>query len=88
MLLVPCISTLIAKLALTNTFHMRTTHFLLDRLSTFRTLSCVIFYPTGIDFARVEHLVPFLDVFAGGWVVRFLETFEAIQFSTGTANNG
>lgn len=49
MRLVPYTIALVAKLTLANTFHMRTSYLFLYRLSALRTLSCMIFDPTGID---------------------------------------
>ena len=84
MSLIPRFIALIAELAFTITFHVRTSYFFLYRLMTSRTLPCIIFNPTSISLLRVEKIIPFLNVLARSRFMRLLEAFEAVQLTTRT----
>jgi hypothetical protein len=87
MSLIPNLVALIAKLAKTYTLHMRTSHLLLDRLVTLRTLPCIVLDPGGVSDFRIQKGLPFLHLLATSGRVGLLETLETVHLPAGARYN-
>lgn len=83
---VPQTVALVAKLALTEAFHMRTADLLLDGLPAFGALSSVVVDPCQVYVLGVHQRVPFLHVATSRWRVRLLLALEAVKFTAWTVD--
>jgi hypothetical protein len=84
MCLIPELITLIAKLAIANTFHVRASYLFLDRLFAFRALPSIIANPGRVSFLGVDQFKPSGNILTHNWMVRLFSASITVQLAAWT----
>lgn len=82
MLFVPYSNAVKAKLCPTETFHVITTHILLNCLFACWAFPCVLLNPFLIYFLLVYEFLPLLYLLASRWLMRLPLAFKTINHAT------